>query len=142
MTSRNLTKRQREEKIDELMLLHEALPDWTAEEVVRFAVANEDLPLRWDEPNFSDFGYSESEYYLDRRNRRNTERGLAKLPWACAIGLGTVGGAVSFLFDELRTSTFLLVVVGLIVGGIVGALLKSLFFEQIVTNRVRAFNPF
>lgn len=131
MTSPKLTKRQREEKIDELMLLHEALPDWTAEEVVRFAVANEDVPLRLNQPSLDDFGYSKNEYDLDRRNRRNTERRLARLPWACSIGLSIVGGAASFLVDELRTSTFLLVVAGLIIGGIVGSVLKTLFSRRL-----------
>lgn len=84
MASPKLTKRQREEKIDELLLLHEALPDWTAEEVVRFAVSNKDIPLRLDEPSFNDFRYSKNEYELDRQNRRSTERRLARLPWACS----------------------------------------------------------
>jgi HJR/Mrr/RecB family endonuclease len=131
MTSNRLTKRQREEKIDELMLLHEALPDWTAEEVVRFAVANEDPPLQLNEPSFTDSGYSESEYYLDRRNRRNTEQRLGGLSWACAIGFGIAGGSASFLVDELATSAFTLVVAGLIVGGIVGSVLKKLYLRRI-----------
>lgn len=126
MRTTKLTKKQREEKIDELLLLHEALPEWTVEEIVRSAIRDDVIPLRLEPPRFEDFGYSEEEYHSDRRKRRDLNQNLARLPWKCAIGLALIGGLGSFLIASLRPSFVPMGLVGLVVGAILGLLYKTL----------------
>lgn len=126
MSTTKLTKRQRGEKIDELLLLHEALPEWTVEEIVRFAIRDDDIPLRLERPKPEDFGYSEEEYHSDRRKRSELNQKLGSLPWKCAIGFALIGGLGSLLIESLRPSFLLIGIVGLVVGATLGSLYKTL----------------
>jgi hypothetical protein len=125
MSSQRLTKRQRGEQVDQLMLLYDSLPGWTVEEVCNFALGKKEIPFQSVRPALTDFGFSESEYQSDRERRRTIQKRLGALPWVGAISFGIVVGFSSQFSDSLKPYVFLSVVGALIVGSVVGSALKN-----------------
>jgi len=107
------------------MLLYDSLPGWTVEEVCKFALGKDEVSFQSRPPDLTDFGYSENDYQSDREHRRTMLKRLAVLPWVGAILFGIVAGFSSELLASLSPYVFLLVLAGLIIGSILGSVIKN-----------------